>query len=283
MGPNDAEDMDNQGESVVRIPTSAVYPGAYQPRRRFAEEDLAELAASIKVHGVIQPVVVRPGAGGYELVVGERRWRAARMVGLTEIPAVVRPMPDHEAALVALVENVQRENLHFLEEAEGYQRLLTDFGITQEELARRVGKSQPSIANKLRLLRLPQDVKELISREMISERHARSLLRLPRADKQREVLHEVVSKGLTVKDTELLVDHCLAEIHEAAPVAHGKDNRKFLRIYKDMRIFLNAFRQAVAALQASGVEADMTQEESDEHLEIRVRISKTKLNGWRAS
>lgn len=275
------EGLDSLGESVVRIPTNAVYPGTYQPRRLFAEAELAELAESIKAHGVIQPIVVRPGAGGYELVVGERRWRAAQMAGLTEIPAVVRPMPDHEAALVALVENVQREQLHFLEEAEGYQRLLTEFGITQEELARRVGKSQPSIANKVRLLRLPQDVKDLISREMISERHARALLKLPCADKQREVLLETVKKGLTVKETEKLVELYLADIQKA-PTQRTGGKQKFLKIYKDMRIFLNAFRQAVATLQASGVEAEMTQEESDDYLEIRVRIPRLQMNDWRA-
>lgn len=284
MNLDSEESLLRQGETVVRIPVDSIHPGSFQPRKRFIEEDLTELAVSIQAHGVIQPVVVRPGVRGYELVVGERRWRAAQMAGLREIPAVVRPMSDRDAALVALVENVQRENLHFIEEAESYQRLLVEFGLTQEELARRLGKSQPSVANKLRLLRLPEDIKQIISREMLSERHARALLKLPHAEKQREVLQEVVLKGLTVNETEKLVERILGGRGRkgSSPRKNGRSQR-LVGVFRDLRIFMNAFEQSVRTLQSAGVDAQLVKEDCDDYLEVRVRIPKSQVRGWRAS
>lgn len=256
------------GEGVVRLPCASIRPSPFQPRREFSVNELTELAGSIRSHGVIQPILVRPVAGGYELIAGERRWRAAQQAGLDEVPALVRPMDDREAAVIALVENVQRENLHFLEEAEAYDRLVRQFGLTQAEVAARVGRSQGAVANRLRLLRLPEEVRELISREMISERHARALLQLPSADLQREVVVQVVRSGLNVRDTEKLIEKV---VHEGARSRPGSRMRGVVR---DIRIFLNAFRQAAAALRLAGVPAEVREEEDETAIEIYVRIPK---------
>lgn len=260
-----------ESEGVVRLPVGSIRPGAYQPRRLFDEGELAALADSIREHGIIQPVIVRPVAGGYELVAGERRWRAAQMVGLSEVPAVIRPMADQEAALVSLVENVQRESLHFFEEAEGYQRLLREFGLTQEELAEKVGRTQSSIANKLRLLRLPPEVRAVISREMISERHARALLRLSSKERQMAAVEEVVRRRLTVRELESLVER-LAKEEEGAEGQGEKGQRRYRGIVKDVRIVVNAFRQAVAAGLAAGVEVTMSESVGEEFVELHVKI-----------
>ncbi len=257
-----------QGEGVVRLPVTVVQPGRFQPRRRMGSAELAELVESIRVHGVIQPVIVRPVGDRFELVAGERRWRAAQQAGLQEIPALVRALDDREAALVALVENLQREDLHFLEEAEAYERLLREFGMTQEELAARLGRSQSFIANRLRLLRLPLEVREIISREMLSERHARALLQLPGAEEQKEVAREIAARRLNVRDAERLVARLAAERGE-----RGR-KRKIKGVVKDVRIFLNAFRQAARALEAAGVAVEVREEESEETIDIYVRIAK---------
>lgn len=257
------------GEGVVRLPVAAVRPGRYQPRRGVDRLELDELVQSIRAHGVIQPVIVRPTGDGFELVAGERRWRAAQEAGLGEIPALVRAMDDREAALVALVENVQREGLHFLEEAAAYERVLREFGMTQEELAQRVGRSQASIANRLRLLRLPADVREVISREMLSERHARALLQLARAEDQREVVERIVAKGLTVRETERLIARMLEQGKR-----EGRRKKRIKGVVKDLRIFLNTFRQAVGALRASGVQAEFEERESEEAIVLHIRIPK---------
>lgn len=220
------------------------------------------------MHGVIQPVLVRPVAGEYELIAGERRWRAAREAGLSEIPALVRPMGDREAAVIALVENVQRENLHFLEEAEAYERLIDQFGLTQAEVALRVGRSQGAVANRLRLLRLPEEVRSIISREMISERHARALLQLPTPDLQREVLSQIARGGLNVRETERLVAKLARES------SRSQSRGRMRGVIRDIRIFLNAFRQAAAALRVAGVPAEIREDEDEDGIEIYVRIPK---------
>lgn len=266
-----ALEMALESEGVVRLPVGLVRPGVFQPRRIFDEEELAALAESIRQHGIIQPVIVRPVGDGYELVAGERRWRAAQMAGLEEIPAVVRPMPDQEAALVSLVENVQRESLHFFEEAEGYQRLLREFGLTQEELAEKVGRTQSSIANKLRLLRLAPEVREVISREMISERHARALLRLNSTERQLAALEEAVRKRLTVRELEGVVER-LAREEEGADGGGARGRRRYRGIVRDVRIVINAFKQAVEAGLAAGVDVTMSQVVGEEFVELHVKI-----------
>lgn len=188
---------------VQQVAVDLILPNPYQPRRLFAAEELAELAASIRQHGLIQPVTVRPRSGRYELVVGERRVRAARLAGLTEIPALVKEWSDQEAMEIALIENLQREDLNPMEEAAAFAQLQRHLGVTQEDLAQRVGKSRPYVANALRLLMLSPAVAELVSRGTISAGHARAVLAAPEA--KRDLLaQEVVAKGLNVREAERL-------------------------------------------------------------------------------
>lgn len=191
-------------EGVQEVNIQEIRPNSFQPRRVFDEEKLAELAESVRVHGILQPVVARAVIGGYELVAGERRWRAAQLAGLKSIPAVVRELSEAEMMEIALIENIQREDLNPLEEAEAFQRLLTEFGLTQEDLAQRVGKSRSHIANILRLLNLPTEVQDYVSRGTISMGHARALLALTEPRIQIAACREIVEKGLSVRETEQL-------------------------------------------------------------------------------
>lgn len=261
-------------DAVQELPLKEIKPNPYQPRRHFAEGELAELAASIRQYGVLQPIVVRTGPRGLELVAGERRLRACKLLGMETIPAVVKELKDEDLAVLALVENLQREELHFLEEARGYQRLLEEFGLTQEDLAQRIGKSQSTIANKIRLLKLSPRVQEIISREIISERHARALLKLPREEQQLSVLEKIVEKGLTVQETEAYVARILAGRERE----EKQERRKVVRIYKDMRIFFNTIQQAVQELQRVGFAARMEKVEKDDYYEVTVIIPKKPAN-----
>ncbi|OUM95150.1 MAG: hypothetical protein BAA04_12205 [Firmicutes bacterium ZCTH02-B6] len=193
-------------EEVVAqmVPVDRVRPNPYQPRVEMDEAALAELTESIRAHGVLEPVIVRPAGDGYELVVGERRWRAAQRAGLSSIPAVVRQLTDQEAAVLALVENLQRENLNPIEEALAYQRL-TELGLTQEEVAIQVGKSRPAVANSLRLLTLEPEIQRAVARGEVSVGHAKVLLGVDDDGLRRRLAEEIVSKGLTVRQTEELV------------------------------------------------------------------------------
>lgn len=192
------------GEGIVEIGVEEISPNPYQPRQDFGAEGLAELAASIREHGVVQPVIVRRRGVGYELVAGERRWRAARLAGLRSIPAVVRELSDGEAAMIALIENVQREDLNPLEEAQAYRCLMEEFGLTQEEVARRVGKSRPAVANALRLLGLDEAVRGWVAEGKLSAGHARAVACLESPLAQREVARRAVEGGLSVRQTEAL-------------------------------------------------------------------------------
>ncbi|KKM11575.1 hypothetical protein SY88_07690 [Clostridiales bacterium PH28_bin88] len=198
--------LTDEGERVFQIPVNQIEPSSYQPRRLFDEEKLEELALSIKEHGVVQPIVVRRSDKGmYELVAGERRWRACRRLEMETIPAVIKDMTDMQTTEVALIENIQREDLNPLEEAWAYRTLLEEFELTQEELARRVGKSRPYIANTVRLLQLPEKVKELVGQGYLTAGHGRALLGLPHAEDILRVSEAVKEKGLNVRETEEMV------------------------------------------------------------------------------
>ncbi len=205
------------------IPVARIRPNPLQPRQRFGEEALAELAQSLQAHGMLQPVVVSrlPEAGAYQLIVGERRWRAARQAGLAAIPALIRPTGSREALEIALVENLQRASLSPLETAEAYAALMSEFGVTQERVAARVGKSRSAVANTLRLLRLADAVKEALAAGTISEGHARALLRLT-TEMQLHALAEVARRGLNVRQTEQLVKRLQAPRPPRAQPAAGR-------------------------------------------------------------
>ncbi|HHW67702.1 MAG: ParB family transcriptional regulator, chromosome partitioning protein [Epulopiscium sp.] len=252
------------------IPVDKIRPNPYQPRKSFDKIALDELTNSIREYGVMQPISVRMiGNSNYELVAGERRLRACKNAGMDVIPAVIIEVSDKDSAVLSLIENLQREELNFLEEADAYFNLMKDYGFTQEELAKSVGKSQSTIANKLRLLKLSPAVKKLLLENNLSERHARALIKLPDEEMQMEVLKKVIIQGLNVKKTEELVDQTIEKIiHQS----EEKKEQKMKRFLKDIRLFTNTIQQAVDLIQQSGVEAQYTMEEKDDFYEINIKI-----------
>jgi ParB family chromosome partitioning protein len=204
---------------AAEIPIALVSPNPHQPRQSISEDSLAELVASIREHGVIQPLVVTQIGDEYQLIAGERRWRAAQLAGLTTVPAIVKETTPQQMLELALVENVQRADLNALEEAGAYRQLMDEFGLTQEEVAERVGKSRTAVANTVRLLRLPDDIQEALAAERISEGHARAILALPTARLQRQAVAVIEERGLNVRQTEALVRHMQAEPQEPVPKA----------------------------------------------------------------
>ncbi|MEW6229443.1 MAG: ParB/RepB/Spo0J family partition protein [Bacillota bacterium] len=277
--------VDTGAREIVReIPISLIKPNPYQPRESFDDESLKELCESIKEHGVIQPIVVRQVGEEFESVVGERRLRACRMAGLQTVPAIVRDLSPGESAEVSLIENLQRKDLNALEEAIGYDRLIKEFGLTQQEMAKRVGKSQSTIANKLRLLRLPDAVLEGLGREMLSERHARALLRIPSEREQLALFQRIYTQGLTVGQTEAIIDERLKELRRtrARRKVRGQESGA-IRAFKDIRLFLNSVRDVVRQLKATGVRVGIEERDEGEVLELRIRISKSRQNGGNQS
>ena len=198
--------LQDQGEGSVSLPISQVEPGLNQPRKRFDPEALAELADSIREHGIIQPLTVRRlSSGYYQIIAGERRWRAAKQAGLDEVPAVIIEADDRKVMELGLIENLQREDLNPAEEARGYQVLMEEYGMTQEQVAQRMGKSRPAVTNALRLLNLPEDLMALVEEGKLSAGHARALLGAPTQSLQRQAAKAVLDKGLSVRQTEALV------------------------------------------------------------------------------
>jgi ParB family chromosome partitioning protein len=216
-----------QGDEQRNLPVERLKPGKYQPRTHMDDAALAELASSIKAQGVIQPILVRavdstPGAERYEIVAGERRWRASQLAGLTEVPVLVRKIPDEQALAMALIENIQRENLNPLEEAQGLQRLIDEFGLTHQQAADAVGRSRPAASNLLRLLQLTAAVQELLMSGKLDMGHARALLPLS-GGQQVAIAQRVVQKGLSVRETEQLVQQVLNPPKKAAPQPVDRD------------------------------------------------------------
>jgi ParB family chromosome partitioning protein len=195
--------IEEESKKTVWLRISEIQPNRDQPRRHFEQESLAELAESISQHGILQPLLVRPLLDGrYQLIAGERRWRAAQMAGVSEVPVIIREIDEQKASELALVENLQREDLNPMEEADGYKTLMENYGLKQEEIAKVVNKSRPAVANALRLLNLPQPVAEMVAAGEISAGHARALLALPTAEEQIETAKEIIKKGLSVRDIE---------------------------------------------------------------------------------
>jgi len=267
------KEKDHSKKTVEYIHISKIRPNPYQPRKEFAEKPLLELSQSIKEYGLIQPITVRKMADGfYELIAGERRLRACKMAGMEVIPALVKESQEEDLAVLAMVENLQRENLHYLEEAMGFFSLITDHGFTQEELARKIGKSQSTIANKLRLLKLPNEVKELLRNSQLTERHSRALLRLSDKSQQLRVIHEIIEKGLSVKATEELIDSILTK--KQKDEVKKNTNKKFVKAFKDFRIVLNTVKAAVDTMKDSGLPAEYRQVDKGDSIEITITIPK---------
>lgn len=260
-------------KNITYIPVEYIRPNPYQPRKQFNKIAMEELCESIKQYGVLQPINVRRmSLNSYELVAGERRLRAANMAGLNEIPCIIVNIDDEDSAVIALIENLQREDLSYMEEAEGYNNLLTDHGFTQEELAQKIGKSQSTIANKIRLLKLPPLVKKILADNNLTERHARALLKLHDEQLQLKVLKIVCEKGLNVKRTEELVEKAIQKFTNQE--SSSGPEKKCTRAIKDIRIFVNTIRQAIDLMKKSGVNAKAAQVDRGEYIEFIVRIPK---------
>ncbi|MBM7541356.1 nucleoid occlusion protein [Amphibacillus cookii] len=265
------EEVYNQGE-VVHIAVSEILPNRYQPRTIFNKEKIDELAQTIHTHGMIQPIVVREIEDGdkrYEIIAGERRYRAVNTLGWETVPAIIRNMNDKETASVALIENLQREELTVIEEAKAYERLLTIHELTQEALAQRLGKSQSTIANKMRLLKLPEPVQQAILNKSITERHARALIVLKNQDKQEQLLQEIIEKQLNVKQTEERIEKMMQ-----TPVKKKKPRLKGFN--KDMRIAMNTIRQSLDMVSDTGVKLETDEQDLDEYYQITIKIAKNK-------
>lgn len=261
--------------SVQYVPIDRVRPNPYQPRKVFNQSALEELATSILEHGLMQPITVRMIGSSYELIAGERRLKASKLAGLTEIPAVIVEVTTKDSAVLALIENLQRENLNFLEESEAYKVVMQDYGYTQQELAKTLGKNQSTVANKLRLLKLSPQIKKKLIEYNLTERHARALLKLPSEEYQLDVLEKINKQELNVKKTEQLIEQILVGLTEAK-VENKKNSPKFRAFVRDIRLFTNTITQAVGMIQQSGIDAKYTMKEEEDGYEIRIKIPMTK-------
>lgn len=254
---------------ITYISIEKIKPNPYQPRKYFDIGSLDELAGSISQYGVLQPINVRKLGPFYELIAGERRLRAAKMAGLIEIPCIVSDYNDDDSAVIAIIENLQRQDLSFFEEAEGYNSLIFQHGLTQEQLATKLSKNQSTIANKLRLLKLSPMIKKIISDNNLTERHARALLRLLDEQLQLKALTEIVEKGLNVQESENLIERIIDKN------LNSTNKRKNIRIFKDVRIFINTIKQAVDLMKKAGIDAKSQKNECDEYIEYIIKIPKT--------
>lgn len=255
---------------VTMLSPDVISPNPDQPRRYFDPDGLYELAESIRVHGILQPLSIRrKGGGRYELIAGERRLRAAMICGLEQVPCLVLEVSRESSCLLSLIENLQRRDLDFWEEAKALERLTTVYGLSQEEAAAKVGKSQSAVANKLRLLRLPQEVLALLRKHGFTERHARALLRLPTPEAQAAGADLLVKEGWTVARTEKYVEEVLRN------QTKGKKTRPPLLI-RDVRFFLNSLDHSLAVMRSAGVAAQCQRKEEGEDLLLTIRIPKAK-------
>lgn len=257
-------------EKIVNIKLTEIQTNNEQPRSIFDEEKIGELAESIKEHGVLQPIIVRVVGDKYQIVAGERRYRASKMVKFETIPAIIRDLDDGDAASIALVENIQREDLTAIEEARAYKKLMEINHLKQEELATQLGKAQSTIANKIRLLNLPERVQSAVLERKITERHARALLSLKNEEKQIDVLNKIIEKELTVKETEKMIARMLDKEQD---LPKGK---VITKIPKDIRIAFNTLNHAVSLVERMGLDLETNQEEAEGFYIYSIKIPKGK-------
>ena len=254
-------------KKLIQLPPESIRANPAQPRQEFEKEALESLAESIRQNGLLQPVAVRRTQdGGYELIAGERRLRACRIAGLKLVPCILSGCDARQSAILALLENLQRHDLGVFEEAEGLRRLVEEWGVTQEEAAARLGKSQSSIANKLRLLRLTEEERTLITEAGLTERHARALLRLPDEGERLAALHTVIERKMNVAQEEAYITQLLSEKDKPE-----KPRRRI--VVRDVRIFLNTIHHAVDVMKQNGIQAQSWKRETDQYLEYIVRIA----------
>ncbi len=262
---------DNHSYHVFQIPIHLIQPNPSQPRRVFDENMLNELAESIKQYGIMQPINIRkimPNV--YELVAGERRLRAAKILDMETIPSIIVNVTEKDSAVLALIENLQRENLNYMEEAKGYAHLIDDYNLKQQDLADQLGKGQSTIANKLRLLTLSSHVQDELLNSQLSERHARALLKLKNEKQQLEAVKAIVDQSLNVKETEKLIAFMLSDKLDGKK--NEKDKPVVKRYLKDIRLFTNTIKQAVDMVQSSGLEVDYQLKQTETAYEISISI-----------
>ncbi|WP_226677720.1 nucleoid occlusion protein [Rossellomorea aquimaris] len=262
--------VEEDRDEVRKIPVSQIVPNRFQPRTVFNDEKIEELSRTIHTHGIIQPIVVRQyDDDQFEIIAGERRYRAVQKLGWETVPAIVKNLNDTETASVALIENLQREELSPIEEAIAYGKLLELHDLTQEALAQRLGKGQSTVANKLRLLKLPEEIQSALLEKQITERHARALIPLKNPEKQIQLLQEIIEKSLNVKQTEDRV----VKMQEGT---NQKPKPKRKAFSKDMRIAVNTIRQSLSMVSDSGINLDSEEEEHEEFYQFTIRIPKKK-------
>lgn len=252
---------------IISVPQSDILPNPNQPRKRFDYDELEGLAQSIRTNGILQPLIVRQLENGkYELVAGERRLRAARLVGMTRVPCVVNDISETDSAVFAVLENLQRQDLDYFEEAEALATLVSEYHIGQDELCKKLGKAQSTLSNKLRLLKLSDEMRYKISRAGLSERHARALLSINDEVQRARALSIIIDRHLTVSESEALIEQMLRK--------NEVPKKQMLRGFKDIRIFINTLNNAVDTIRRAGIDADSVKTETDEYVEYIVRIPK---------
>ena len=255
---------------VRYIPINDIRPNPQQPRRRFDPEGLQELAASIAAYGILQPITVRQQGAVYELVAGERRWRAARIAGLRQVPCLLARVDEEDAALLALIENLQRRDLDYMAEAAAIARLLRRYGLSQQQAAEKLGRSQSAVANKLRLLRLEEPVADALHRYGLTERHARALLRLEDPEQRLAAVEHIGKSQLNVADAEAYIDRLAAQNQTTQP------RRRSAYIIKDVRLFLNSVDRGVRLMQTAGVGAKVARRDTEDAICLTVTIPRAK-------
>lgn len=261
---------------ILLIPQSDILPNPNQPRKRFDYDELEGLAQSIRANGILQPLIVRAlESGKFELVAGERRLRAARLIGLTKVPCVVGDISETESAVFAVLENLQRQNLDYFEEAEALAMLISDYHMGQDELCKKLGKAQSTLSNKLRLLKLSEEMRYQISRAGLSERHARALLAIDDEVQRARALSIIIDRHLTVSESESLIEQMIRK--------NETPKKQMMRGFKDIRIFINTLNNAVDNIRRAGIDADSVKTETDEYVEYIVRIPKVEDNVRKAA
>ncbi|MFC7395115.1 nucleoid occlusion protein [Scopulibacillus cellulosilyticus] len=268
QGERDVTIDELEHEHVQDIDIKNIIPNRFQPRSVFNKEKIEELAQTIQTHGIIQPIVLRKIDDKYEIIAGERRWRAVTFLGWKTVPAIIKEFDDAQTAAVALIENLQREELTAIEEAVAYSKLMDIHGLTQESLAIKLGKGQSTIANKLRLLKLPDSVQNALLEKQITERHARALIGLKDEEKQEKLLNEIIEKQLNVKQTEERVK----KLKEDQPAKPKKKKR--VSLSKDMRIAVNTIRQSVGMVEDTGLNIDTDEQDMGDYYQFTIKIPK---------
>lgn len=267
-----------RGGRVFPISVHKILPNPHQPRKVFRESELQGLAQSIAANGVLQPLCVRPAGELFELISGERRLRASIIAGLSTVPCIICDANDKDSAVYALLENIQRADLHYFEEAEALSKLLSDFALSQSDAALLLGRSQPAISNKLRLLKIPEPLREQIRRGGLSERHARSLLRYQTEDAMKKALHTILLKNMTAEQAEKGIETTEKDSPQNQDKRGKRDNQRHTAVFKNIRIFLNTFNHAVDIMRQAGIEAGTDEEETDDYYIYTVKIPKSRTS-----